>query len=329
MRIVLFLISIMFATSSLASTLEEIKNRGYLTCGVSGGLAGFSQKMDGGSFEGFDVDYCRAVAAAIGVDDIYYVELTTVERLDALKDKDIDVLSRTTTWTLSRDTSGFSFIGTIFYDGEGFMVRDTMPVNSPQDFGGKTFCVREGTTTLGNLADYFTPLNVEYSTKVYADQSAVNDAYLNNDCQVYVLDASGLAAIRSTFDEPDMHKILSYRISKEPLSPVVRDDDPQWIDITRWTLFLLIALEEKGIDMSSGNTAQSLSPGQKTFMKSVRLSGANLGLDNRWGKRVAKIVGNYETMFDRNLGPYSELKLERGLNALWIHGGLLYSAPFK
>ena len=329
MKSMLILLFVLASAPAYSSTLDEIRSRGYLGCGISGDLAGFSQRGSHGIYTGFDVDYCRAIAAAIDVKEIHFIELTSSQRLNALKDKKIDVLSRTTTWTLSRDANHFSFVGTIFYDGEGFMLPRDEKIITIKDLSDKIFCIREGTITLKNLAAYFGPLKINYETKIYTNQSEVDKAYLKRECEVYVLDTSGLASIRSTFPTPQRHKILTYTISKEPLSPVVRDGDAHWVDIARWTLFSLIALEEHQIGHLSKDRVNELENEQKIFLDSLGSAGESLGLDRNWGYRIASAVGNYSVMFETHLGIRSKLKLDRGLNSLWSQGGLLYSPPFK
>ncbi len=330
--VVMAIFFLAITTNSYATTLDRIKKTGVLNCGVSGNLPGFSAKDNKGIMQGFDADYCRAVATAVGVNKVNFVNLSSKERLPALKNKEIDLLSRTTTWTISRDRSGFEFIGSIFYDGEGFMVPSSTKFESAKDLEGASFCVREGTTTDRNLANYFGSQNIKYQTKKYKNKKAVDQAYLNRDCQVYVLDASALASIRTGFENPEKHTILDIRISKEPLSPVVREGDDQWADIARWTLFLLVALEEHHINQQiliDKDHKGKFSASQLTFMHRLEDVSAGLGLDKQWGSRVAKTIGNYDDMFSRNLGRFSPMKMERGLNELWTNGGLMYSPPFN
>lgn len=324
------LLSVAAATNVSASTLDSVRAAGVLNCGVSGNLPGFSAKDQNGYMQGFDADYCRAVAAAVGVDKVNFVPLSSKERLEALKAKKIDLLSRTTTWTLSRDRSGFAFVGSIFYDGEGFMVPSAKTINNAKDFEGASFCVRQGTTTDKNLANYFGPKKVKYSTKWYKDKKAVDAAYLSGDCDVYVLDASALASIRNGLEHPKAHKILDMRISKEPLSPVVREGDEQWLDVARWTLFLLFSLEENDIGIENIKMQPSqFSQSQTDYLKRLEQVSEHLGLDAQWANRVVLDVGNYGDIFSRNLGRYSSLNMDRGLNKLWTQGGLLYAPPFN
>ncbi len=317
--------------SVMAGTLEKVKKAGVLNCGVSGNLPGFSQKQKDGTMTGFDADYCRAVAAAVGVSNVNFVPLSSKERLPALSSNKIDLLSRTTTWTLSRDTDGYEFIGTIFYDGEGFMVPKTMKVGKPSNYEGQSFCVRDGTTTAKNLKKYFAPKGVFYNVKTYVDKKAVDNAYVTRDCDVYVLDASALASVRNSMKNPDDHRILDIRISKEPLSPVVREGDDEWADIARWTMFLMIALEEHNIGqnslMKNGEFAK-LSLSQKAFLKQLKEAAPQLKLDDAWAVRVIKSVGNYNDVFQRHLGKDSIYKMKRGMNQIWTAGGMLYAPPF-
>ncbi|MBL4941969.1 MAG: transporter substrate-binding domain-containing protein [Colwellia sp.] len=258
MKTLFFTLWAFFSITAYSSTLSEVKAKDELSCGVSGSLLGFSKEDTNGKYYGFDVDYCRAVASAIGVSKVKFVNLTAKERLGSLKSGEVDILSRTTTWTLSRDTDGFDFVGTIFYDGEGFMVPTEFVFKEYESFTDASFCLREGTTSSQNLNKFFTPKGIKYKEKVYPNKDAVTKAYLAGDCQIYVLDTSALMSLKASLPSPEKHKILDIKISKEPLSPVVRDNDAQWLDITRWTLFLLIQLEEKGINQLSNQDSRAI-----------------------------------------------------------------------
>jgi general L-amino acid transport system substrate-binding protein len=329
MKKVILILIFIISSNGNGTTLEDIRNRGVLNCGVSGSLPGFSSKNKKGEFVGFDVDYCKAIASSINIKKVNYIELSTKNRLTALRDKKIDILSRTTTWTLSRDSSKLSFIGTIFYDGEGFLVPKSFKFDGVSSFSNVSFCIREGTTSAVNLGRYFALKRIKYINKVYPDKKTLKQAYINGECDVYVLDASALGIEKDSLPSPEQHKILDIRISKEPLSPVVRDDDPEWTDIARWTLFLLISLEEYGIkQLDNINTVKALNVEQRNFIDSVGEAATLLNLDNNWGYRVAINVGSYKTIFRKHLGIESKYKLKRGVNSLWTDGGLLYSPPF-
>ncbi|GAB5390006.1 MAG: amino acid ABC transporter substrate-binding protein [Alphaproteobacteria bacterium] len=323
------------ATGAEAATLDQIKEAGVLKCGVNTSLAGFSAPDSQGNWSGLDVDYCRAVAAAIFDGDsskVSFQPLSAQQRFTALQSGEVDILSRNTTWTLSRDTSlGLNFSGVTFYDGQGFMVREDLGVSSAKELDGASICVQPGTTTELNLADYFRANGMTFEPVVIEAQSEVVAAYYAGRCDVFTTDASGLASVRATNPNPAAHVILPEIISKEPLGPSVRHGDDQFFDITKWVLFALVEAEEKGITSANVDeiAANSSDPGIKRLLGTVEGDGLGsmLGLDEKWAHNAIKAVGNYGEMFNRNVGPDTALKLERGLNDLWTRGGLMYASP--
>jgi len=313
------------------STLDAVKSKGFVQCGVNTGLAGFSQPDSKGEWKGLDVDVCRAVAAAVFGDatKVRYTPLTAQQRFTALQSGEIDILSRNTTWTLSRDTSlGLNFAGVVYYDGQGFMVPKKLNVKSAKQLNGATICVQPGTTTELNLADYFRANNMKFKPVVIEKLEEVTNAFFSGRCDVYTTDVSGLVSTRGTrAPNPADYVILPEVISKEPLGPVVRHGDDQWFDIVKWSLFAMIDAEEMGL--RSDNIDQhmgSKNPGIQRFVGESGDLGKMLGLDPKWSYNIVKQVGNYGESFDRNLKP---LGFERGLNALWTKGGLMYAPPMR
>jgi general L-amino acid transport system substrate-binding protein len=321
------------ATAAQATTLDDVKAKDYVQCGVTGGVAGFSAPDANNVWAGLEVDYCRAVAAAIfnDADKVRYTPLTSQERFAALSAGEIDILSRTTTWTMSRDTDlGISFVGTMYYDGQGFMVREADGIASALDLSGAAICIESGTTTELNAADFFAANSLDFNTVVFVDQDEVVKAYEDGRCDVYTTDASALAAERSKFANPDDHVILPEIISKEPLGPVVRQGDDQWFKITRWVYFALLEAEELGVTQANvDEMLGSDNPAIKRLLGVEGDFGAPLGLTKDWAYQIIKLIGNYGESFDRNVGPSTDIGLERGLNALWRDGGLQYSAPIR
>ena len=321
------------ATAAQAATLDDVKAKDYIQCGVTGGVAGFSAPDANNVWAGLEVDFCRAVAAAVFNDagKVRYTPLTSQERFAALSAGEIDILSRTTTWTMSRDTDlGISFIGTMYYDGQGFMVRKADEIASALDLSGAAICIESGTTTELNAADYFAANSLEFNTVVFVDQDEVVKAYEDGRCDVYTTDASALAAERSKFAVPGDHIILPEIISKEPLGPVVRQGDDQWFKINRWVYFALLEAEELGV--TSANVDEMLgsdNPAIKRLLGVEGDFGAPIGLTKDWAYQIIKLVGNYGEAFERNVGPSTEIGLERGLNALWTNGGLQYAPPIR
>jgi general L-amino acid transport system substrate-binding protein len=325
------------ASVAQAATLDDVKSKGFVQCGVNTGLAGFAAPNDKGEWAGFDVDVCKAVAAAIfgDAEKVKYTPTTAKERFTALQSGEIDMLSRNTTWTLSRDTSlGFNFAGVNYYDGQGFMINSkNLPgINSALQLSGAAVCVQTGTTTELNLADYFRANNMDYNPVVFEKLEEVNAAYDSGRCDVYTTDQSGLYSIRLTLSAPDDHVVLPEIISKEPLGPAVRHGDDQWFDIVKWTLNAMIIAEELGITQANVEEMKnSANPEIKRVLGQEADSklAADLGLSNDWVVNVVKAVGNYGESFERNIGSGSQLKIARGLNQLWTKGGILYAPPIR
>lgn len=323
------------ALPAMASeTLDAINARGSLICGVNTGLAGFSNAGSDGEWTGLDVDYCRALAASILGDSqaVQFVPATAQQRFTILQSGEVDILSRNTTWTLTRDTSlGLNFVGVSYYDGQGFMVPKALEVTSATDLDGATVCVQSGTTTELNLSDFFRANGISFQPVVIESIDEVNAAYFAGRCDVYTTDASGLASIRSTVaPNPADHVILPEIVSKEPLGPVVRHGDDQFFDIAKWVLFALIEAEEKGITSENVDSMMdSTDPTISRLLGTTPGMGEALGLSEDWAYRAIKQVGNYGEIFDRNVGPETPLGLERGLNALWTEGGLMYAPPAR
>jgi general L-amino acid transport system substrate-binding protein len=317
-----------------AATLDDVKERGTLNCGVNTGLAGFAAPDANGNWEGFDVAFCRAVAAAVLGDPsaVEFVPLTGQTRFTALASGEVDVLSRNTTWTFTRDVDlKFEFTGVNYYDGQGFIVPADLGVTSAKDLDGATVCIQTGTTTELNLADYFRANNMDYEPVPIETNAEAQQQYLAGACDVYTTDRSGLAATRATFENPADSVILPETISKEPLGPLVRHGDNDWGDIVRWTLNALIAAEEYGV--TSANVDELVqgtdNPEVNRLLGTEGDLGAMFGLDSDWAARTIKAVGNYGEIFARNIGENTPIGLSRGLNAQWKDGGLLYAPPFR
>jgi general L-amino acid transport system substrate-binding protein len=333
LRIAIAACALAFASGGLyaQSTLDAVKSKGYVQCGVNTGLAGFSQPDSRGEWKGLDVDTCRAVAAAVFGDakKTRYSPVTTQQRFTALQSGEIDVLTRNTTWTITRDTSlGLNFAGVNFYDGQGFMVPKKLGVTSAKQLNGATICVQPGTTTELNLADYFRANRMSFKPVVIDKLEEVNNAYFSGRCDVLTTDVSGLVSVRgSRAPNPADHVILPEVISKEPLGPVVRHGDDQWFDIVKWSLNAMIEAEELGL--SSKNIDQQMSstnPSIQRFVGATGDIGKMLGIDNRWAYNIVKQVGNYGESFEENLKP---LGFDRGVNELWTKGGILYAPPLR
>ena len=317
-----------------AATLDDVKGKGHVQCGVSTGLAGFSFTDDAGGWDGFDVDYCRALAAAVFGDReaVKFTPTTGKTRFTALASGEVDVLARNTTWTFSRDNDlKFTFIGVNYYDGQGFMIPAELGVESAAELDGATVCIQTGTTTELNLADYFRANGMSYEPVPIETNAEAQQKYLSNACDAYTTDASGLAATRATFEDPSAHVILPEIISKEPLGPVVRHGDDQWGDIARWVLNALIVAEEKGITSENVEdmAANSEDPEIRRLLGAEGDLGAMIGLEANWAVSAILAGGNYGEIFDRHLGPDTAIALERGLNAQWTDGGILYAPPFR
>ena len=318
---------------AVAGTLDEVRARGVLAVGVNGGVAGFSMPDEKGVWKGLDVDTAKAIAAAVFGDanKVKYVALTAVQRLPALQSKEVDVLCRNTTITLTRETAnGLNFAHVNYYDGQGFLISKKKKVKTAKGLKGATVCTLPGTTTEMNAADFFRKNRMEWKPVVIDSNAELNKAFFAGRCDVLTSDASQLAAIRSVAPNPDDYMILPEIISKEPLAPVVRHGDDQWYDIVNWTVMALIEAEELGITSKNvDEMLQSTDPQIQRFLGVSPGMGKALGLDEKWAYNIVKQVGNYGEVFDRNVGPKTPLKLERGLNDLWTRGGLMYSYPFR
>ncbi len=317
-----------------AATLDDVRAAGELKCGINTGLAGFAFTDDDGNWTGFDVAYCRALAAAVlgDPDAVAYVNLTGKTRFPALQSGEVDVLSRNTTWTFSRDVDlGFTFVGVNYYDGQGFIGRTDMGITSATELGGASICIQTGTTTELNLADFARTNGIEYEPVPIETNAEARAAYEAGRCDVYTTDASGLAATKATFDDPDAHMVYPEVVSKEPLGPLVRQGDDQWADIARWVLNALIIAEELGV--TQGNVADMAMSSDNPEIQRMLGAGDNygemLGLDADWAVKAISAGGNYAEIFDRFIGPDTALGLQRGLNALYKDGGILYAPPFR
>ena len=323
------------ASAASATTLGDVKAKGFVQCGVNTGLAGFAAPDASGNWSGFDVDFCRAVSAAVFGDPnkVKFTPLSAANRFPALQSGEVDVLARNTTWTINRDTAlGLNFRFVNYYDGQGFMVRKSLNVKSALELSGASVCVQSGTTTELNLADYFKANNLQYNPVVFEKLDEVNAAYDSGRCDVYTTDQSGLYSLRLTLKNPDEHMILPEIISKEPLAPAVRQGDDQWFNIVSWTAYALVNAEEFGITQKNVDEMKnSANPDIKRFLGVEQGStiGTDLGLTNDWAYNVVKNVGNYGEVFEKNIGQGSPLKIARGLNALWNKGGIQYAPPVR
>ena len=322
------------AGAASATTLDDIKARGVLNCGSNTGLTGFGAPDASGNYQGFDVDVCKAIAAAVLGDQskVKFVPLTGETRFTSLASGEVDLLVRNSTWTFSRDTDlKFDFVAVNYYDGQGFMVKKALGVSSAKELDGATICIQTGTTTELNLADFFKANNIKYTPVNVADDADAERQFLAGSCDAYTTDASGLAATRATLPKPDDYVILPEIISKEPLGPVVRHGDNQWGDIVRWTYFALVAAEEKGITKANIDEVvkSTQDPEVKRMLGVEGDMGKMIGLDNEWAKRAIAANGNYGEIFEANIGMATPIKLARGLNALWTQGGLQYTPPFR
>jgi general L-amino acid transport system substrate-binding protein len=322
------------AGTAWAGTVDDIRAKGFLQCGVSTGVAGFAFTDDKGDWQGFDPAVCQAVAAALFGDakKVKYTPTTGKTRFEALKSGEIDMLARNTTWTYSRDVDlKLTFVGVNYYDGQGFMAPKALGVTSAKELDGASVCIQTGTTTELNLADFFRSNNISYEPVPIETNAEGRQNYQAGRCDVYTTDASGLAATRSTFEDPDAHVILPEIISKEPLGPLVRHGDDEWGDVVRWVLNALIIAEELGI--TSKNVADlaksSNLPEVKRLLGVEGKYGEMLGLRPDWAVQVIQQVGNYGEVYNRFIGPDTLIGLERGLNAQWTDGGLLYAPPYR
>jgi general L-amino acid transport system substrate-binding protein len=332
-------VSAIAATAASAGTLDDVKQKGFVQCGVSQGLPGFSNPDSNNNWTGMDVDFCRAVAAAVFGDatKVKFSPLNSKERFTALQSGEVDILSRNTTWTMSRDTSlGLKFAGTMYYDGQGFMVKSSLGVDSALKLDGATVCTATGTTTELNLADYFKANNMKYQVVAIEDANELVKAYDEGRCDIFTTDQSGLYAERLKMKDPNEHVILPEIISKEPLGPVVRQGDDAWFNVVKWTYFALLNTEELGI--SSANVEEmkaSTNPEIKRILGvpnedgSAAGFGTGIGLSEDWVVNILKGTGNYGEIFERNVGETTPLKIARGINAQWNKGGLQYAPPIR
>lgn len=316
-----------------AITLQEVQRRGELLCGVSTGIPGFSNPDENGTWAGFDVDLCRAVAAATLGDasKIKVIPLAAKERLTAVQSGEVDMLSSNATWTLTRDTAlGLHFAGINYYDGQGFMIFKNLGAKSALDLNGVTICIQSGTTTELNLADYFKENNMAYKAITFDTSDQTVRAFKGGRCDALTSDQSQLYALRIKLGNPEDTVVLPEVISKEPLGPVVRQGDDAWLNIVKWTLFAMINAEENGVTtVNADEMKKSTNPKVLRLLGIEGVKGKGLGLNDDWAYQVIKQVGNYGEVFDRNVGRESSLKIDRGLNALWNKGGILYAPPFR
>lgn len=322
------------AFSAVGKTLKNVKKSGHIKCGVTQGVAGFSAPDSKNKWAGLEVDICRAMSAAVfgNADKVKYEPLSAQSRFTALQSGEVDVLSRVTTWTLGRDTTnGLNFGPTIFYDGQGFMVRKKDKIKKVKDLNGATICTQQGTTTELNVADYFRANRLKFKPVVFESNDEVTQAFLKGRCDAFTNDASGLVAERSKVKKPADYIILPERISKEPLGPAVRHGDDQWFDIMKWTVYALLQAEEFGITSKNVDKIfkSTKSPEIKRFLGKTRGNGKALGLDEKWAYNIIKKVGNYSEIYEKHVGEKSPLKLKRGLNGLWNNGGLMYAPPMR
>ena len=330
---ILALCLIFMAQCAAAQTLKTVKGRGILNCGSNGTLAGFGLPDANGKWAGLDVDLCRAVAAAIfnDAEKVKFVPLSAKDRFTALQSGEVDLLARDTTWTVSRDSSlGLNFAGVNYYDGQGFMVRKALNVNSALELNGASVCVQQGTTSELNLSDFFRTHNMQLKSVTFATANEAVKAYDAGRCDAYTTDGSSLYSERLRLANANDHILLPEIISKEPLGPAVRQGDDQWFDIVKWTLFAMINAEELNITSKNIDEMKaSTDPDIKRFVGSDGNYGEQLGLPKEWAVNIIKLVGNYGEVFERNVGSGSRLKIDRGLNRLWNKGGIQYAPPIR
>jgi len=322
------------ATAYAGATLDAGKKKGFVQCGVSTGLAGFSSADDKGKWTGLDVDACRAVAAALfgDAEKVKYSPLTAKERFTALQSGEIDMLSRNTTWTLTRDSSlGLNFAGVNYYDGQGFLVQKNLGLKSALELDGASFCIQAGTTTELNLADYFRANNMSYTPITFDKSDETVKAFEAGRCDALTSDQSQLYALRIQLKDPGGAMVLPEVISKEPLGPVVRQGDDDWFNVVRWSLFAMLNAEEYGVSSKNVDklAASSGDPNVRRLLGLEGIKGKGLGLRDNWAASIVKQVGNYSESFERNVGQGSPLNISRGLNALWSNGGIQYAPPIR
>ncbi len=327
------LAAVLLAQAAGADTLDRIKARGHLVCGINLGLTGFAEPDQQGDWKGFDVEYCRALAAALFGDPtaVRFRPASAQDRSTVLQSGEVDVLSRNTTWTLTRDVKWGDFIGINYYDGQGFLVPKSLGVKSAKELDGARICIQTGTTTELNLADYFRANKMTFESVVVKTNDEVRATYAAEACDTFTTDISGIAAIRSTLPDPSAHVILPEIISKEPLGPLVRHGDDEWADVARWVLNALIIAEELGVTSKNVEKMRKADkrPAVRRLLGVEGSYGEQLGLSNKWAYNIIKHVGNYSEIFERHLGKKTPLGLERGQNALWKDGGLLYAPPLR
>ena len=317
-----------------AATLDDVKTRGALNCGVSQGLPGFSSPNDKNDWTGFDVDFCRAIAAAIFNDStkVKFIPLSAKDRFTALQSGAIDLLSRNTTWTMSRDTTmGLNFAGVTYYDGQGFLVRKSLGLKAAKELDGASICVQTGTSNELNVGDYFRANGLKYREVIaFGTLDEAVKAYESGRCDVFTSDRSQLAAVRLKLTNPADHVVLGETISKEPLGPLVRHGDDQWFDLVKWIYFGLVNAEELGVNQKNvDEMVNSTNPEVKRLLGTDGKYGEGIGLTADWVVRFVKAVGNYGEIYERNLGPATPLAIERGVNNLWTKGGLQYGMPVR
>jgi general L-amino acid transport system substrate-binding protein len=325
--------AVLLVPAAQAATLDRIKERGYLVCGMNLGLTGFAEPDQKGDWKGFDIDYCRALAAAIFGDPkaLRFRPASAQDRSTVLQSGEVDVLARNTTWTLTRDVKWGDFIGINYYDGQGFMVPKSLGVTSAKELDGARICIQTGTTTELNLADWFRANGITFQSVVVKTNDEVRATYSAESCDTFTTDVSGLAAVRSTLPDPSAHIILPEIISKEPLGPLVRHGDDQWADVARWVLNALIIAEELGVTSENAEKMRKTDkrPDVRRLLGVEGDFGQQLGLSKDWAYDAVRHVGNYGEIFERHLGKKTPLGLERGQNALWTDGGLLYAPPLR
>lgn len=328
-------ISFFFYGSIFADTLAKVKKQDMVYCGVSTGLPGFSEPDRDEKWHGLDVDVCKAVAAAVLGDakKVKYISLTAKERFQALQSEEVDLLSRNTTWTQTRDTTlGLNFVGVTYYDGQGFLVLKKLEVKSAKELDGASVCIQKGTTTQQNLKEYFKINNMKYKAITFDTSDQTIRAFEDEKCDIFTSDASQLYSLRLKLKEPKEYKVLPEIISKEPLGPIVKEGDEVWFNIVKWSLNTMKAAEEFGITSSNIDTLKKTTknPEIKRIIGISGMLGKNLQLDSKWSYNIIKQVGNYGESFERNVGKKSPLNIKRGLNNIWTkEGGLHYSPPFR
>jgi len=321
------------AQPATSQTLDAVRDRGKLICGINPDLPGFAARDQEGTWRGFDIDFCRAVAAAIfnDADKVEFRAVSNADWLTALKNGDIDLLSRNTTWTMARETGlGINFAAVTYYDGQGFLVRSNLKMESALELGGKSICVQTGTTTETNLADYFRSHKLTYQVNAFPSADEALAAYNEGRCDAFTTDTSALFAERLKLAKPDEHVILPDIISKEPLSPAVRQGDDRWFKIVQWTHFVMLNAEELGVTSKTIDQAMtSENPEVRRLVGLDGSAGTEIGLTSDWAARIIRLVGNYDEVFERNVGIGSKLGIPRGINQLWTHGGIQYAPPIR